>query len=310
MAMDLSTTTELFTLFSDATRVRLLAVLAEHELTVAELVKVTQGTQSRVSTHLGRLKDAGLVVVRREGTSTFYRLAQGGLPEHARVLWATVKDSLKDDAVASDLVRCQAVLKARSRGAGGLEAWAGEMEKHYSPGRTWEALARGLLGLCRLGDVLDAGSGDGTLAQMLAPHARSITLLDQSARMLEAARRRLKQEKHVHFKQGDVEKLPFPANRFDEVVLFNVLTDVPSPPAALAQCARVLRRGGRLAIITLDSHHHAQVLTQWQHRHRGFRASALETMLRKAGFDVDQCAVTSREKNPPHLQVITAFAHL
>src|SRR5690349_14688673 len=103
--MDLTATTDLFTLFSDATRVRLLAVLARHELTVAELVKITQVPQSRVSTHLGRLKEARLVTDRREGTSTFYRLQDGGMPPPAKAVWGTVSESLDDDALSSDLAR-------------------------------------------------------------------------------------------------------------------------------------------------------------------------------------------------------------
>jgi hypothetical protein len=72
----------------------------------------------------------------------------------------------------------------------------------------------------------------------------------------------------------------------------------------------VLRRGGHLAIITLDAHRNAELAAAWHHSHRGFRVSQLESLLRKAGFDVGHCAVTSREKRPPHLQVITASAHL
>jgi ArsR family transcriptional regulator len=82
------------------------------------------------------------------------------------------------------------------------------MERHYSPGRTWEATARAFLGLVQLGDVLDGGSGDGTIAQLLAPRARSITCLDRSPRVLAAARARLARVSTVRYLLGELEAIP------------------------------------------------------------------------------------------------------
>jgi len=215
---------------------------------------------------------------------------------------------LRDDAVSSDLERCAALVRARTKG--GLEAWAGEMEKHYSPGRTWESLAHGLLGLCQLGDVLDVGCGDGAVAQMLAPRCKSITLLDSNPHMMRAAVQRLKGVPNVRFKEGNLIEEILPAHRFDEVLLLNVLTEIMSPHFAIAECQRLLRRHGRLVITTLNAHTHNEVKTQWQHMNKGFEPAALEQLLIDAGFTVEQCAVTSREKRPPHLQIITAIAHV
>ena len=78
-------------------------------------------------------------------------------------------------------------LDAEQRGAL-PESFAGEMHRHYSPGRTWESLASGIAALLRLGDVLDVGSGDGAAAAYLAPYCRSLVCIDTSARMVDAAR--------------------------------------------------------------------------------------------------------------------------
>jgi ArsR family transcriptional regulator len=67
----LATSTELFKLFGDSTRLRLLALLAQEELTVAEIVRVLQAPQSRISTHLGKLREAGLVQDRQNGSSRY-----------------------------------------------------------------------------------------------------------------------------------------------------------------------------------------------------------------------------------------------
>src|SRR3954469_25439763 len=158
----LGATSDLLGLLAEPSRVRLLALLGETELTVNELCAVTELGQSRVSTHLGKLREAGLVRDRRAGGSTYYRMANGDLPPPARKLWSVVAADLDDAQVATDKQRCTAVLRARAQQARGAgegswpDSVAGEMERHYSPGRTWEALARGLIGLADLGDVLDA----------------------------------------------------------------------------------------------------------------------------------------------------------
>src|SRR4029079_12823562 len=125
---------------------------------------------------------------------------------------------------------------------------AGEMERHYSPGRTWEALARGLIGLADLGDVLDAGAGDGATAQLLAPRARSITCVDVSEKLVDAARVRLAGHANARCEVADLHDLPFANASFDQVLLLNVLPSLKHPGAALAELARALRPGGRLAL--------------------------------------------------------------
>jgi ArsR family transcriptional regulator len=150
--------------FADATRVRLLGLLADGELTVAELTSITELSQSRVSTHLGRLKESGLLRDRRVGTSTYYALREDTMPEEARSLWRLIHDVVGDSVIEGDRKRKKALLRARA--GSWPDAVAGEMERHYSPGRTWDATARGLLGIARFGDVLDVGGGDGALTEL------------------------------------------------------------------------------------------------------------------------------------------------
>src|SRR5215813_7211438 len=110
---DLGATSDLLGLLAEPSRVRLLTLLAENELTVAELTSITELGQSRVSTHLGKLREAGLVRDHRVGGSTFYRLANGEMPDEARKLWTLVADGLHDDQLAVDRQRCSALLRAR-----------------------------------------------------------------------------------------------------------------------------------------------------------------------------------------------------
>jgi SAM-dependent methyltransferase/DNA-binding transcriptional ArsR family regulator len=296
-------------LFAEPTRVRLMALLEEEELTVAELVTITELAQSSVSTHLGKLRDAGLLRDRRLGASTLYALNDGTMPESAKQVWCLVKSATQDTVLDSDKSRCLDVLKARSRPHAWPDAAAGQMERHYSPGRTWEATARGLFGLMRLGDVLDAGSGDGAIAQLLAPRAKSVTCLDRNEKMVEAARARLAKAKNVTVCLGDVHELPFENGAFDHVLLFNILTQATTPGRVLSEAARVLREAGNLAIVTLALHDHAEVSANYRDVHSGFSTLQLRRMLQKAGLAIDACDITCRERRSPHFEVITAFAN-
>jgi ubiquinone/menaquinone biosynthesis C-methylase UbiE/DNA-binding transcriptional ArsR family regulator len=296
-------------LFAEPTRVRLLALLEHEELSVAELVTITELAQSSVSTHLGKLREAGLLRDRRFGASTLYALNDGAMPPSAKQVWSLVRGEIKDAVLDGDNGRCADVLEARKRTNAWPDAVAGQMERYYSPGRTWEATARGLFGLIQLGDVLDAGSGDGTMAQLLAPRARSVTCLDLNEKMVEAARARLAKAKNVTVSVGDVHELPFEDGSFDHVMLFNILTQATAPARAVSEAARVLRDAGTIAIITLASHDHAEVSANYRDVHPGFSPPQLKRILHKAGLAVDACEITCREKRAPHFEVITAFAH-
>lgn len=294
-------------LFAEPTRLRLLRLLAEHELSVTELVEILGLAQSRVSTHLGKLRDAGLVRDRRVGTSSYYRLGDR-IPELAGQLWSLLERGLDDAELAADAARAQQVLAARAADARWPDLVAGEMERHYSPGRTWEATCRAFAGLLRLGEVLDVGSGDGAIAELIAPRARAITCVDASAHVAEAAQRRLAGFAHVRCLCADMHALPFDDMRFDQVLLLNVLACSPDPARALSEAARVLRPGGELVVVTLDAHDHAAAVHGYGHVQPGFAPSALEALLLEAGLAVSACSVTSRERRSPRFGVVTALA--
>lgn len=302
--------TGLLNLFGDPTRLRLLALLADEELSVAEVVKVTGLTQSRVSTHLGRLFKAGLLRDRKVGSSTFYRV-HPAMPAAAAELWRTLEPTLDDPALREDATRRDALLRARDEGSWPA-AIAGEMERHYSPGRTWQAMVHGLAALLELGDVLDVGCGDGWSASLLAPRSRSYVGVDRSERVLEAAERRAESVRcgrgRPRFVQADMEALPFEAATFDTVLLFHVLPHAEEPARAIAEAARVLRPGGRLAITTVAAHAHSERTAAFGHRHPGFAPAALERLLEAASLLPLQCDVTSRERKKPHFEVVTALA--
>lgn len=305
--MDLAAVSSLLRLLSDPTRVRLLALLQREELTVAELAEVLHLAQPRVSTHLAKLKEAGLVRDRRAGVSAYYRF-NADLDAREESLLRALEASVDDALLADDAARLPAVLAQRARASGWADTVAGDMERHYSPGRTWETLARTLLQLLETGDVLDVASGDGVLAELLAPHARSIVCVDSGERVVEAARERLKAQRNVEVIRGDMHALDLGARRFDLVLMMHALTYSDHPAQAIAEAARVLKPGGRLLAATLARHAHKAAVAPFDHRNLGFRREDLTAYARRAGLEVLSCTRVSRERRPPHFEVLSLLA--
>ena len=305
--MDLAATSALLRLLSDPTRVRLLALLEREELTVAELSSVLRLAQPRVSTHLAKLKEADLVRDRRAGVSSYYRY-NGELDAREGALLRALKDNVDDAILRDDERRLPGVLAKRARAEGWADSVAGDMERHYSPGRTWETLARGMTQLVETGDVLDVASGDGVLAELLAPRARSIACIDASQRVVDAARLRLKGFANVEVGVGDMHALDFPVARFDLVLLMHALTYSERPADVVAEAARVLRKGGRLLTATLGRHAHKTAVEPFEHRNLGFDVDELAGFARAAGLEVVVCERLTRERRPPHFEVMSLLA--
>ncbi len=298
---------QLLSALSDGTRLRLLALLSEHELSVVELTQVTELGQSKISMHLGRLREQGLVIDRKAGTSAYYRLNAQGLSAPMKRMWETLHATLDDSSLTRDRERSQQVIDARAKKTW-PERMAGELERHYSPGRTWDALARAFATLAHTGDVLDIGAGDGTVAELLAPSSRAYTCLELSDTLTTAASTRLAPLDNVRVVRADMHRLPFAARSFDQVLMLNVLAYTSHPQHAIDEAARVLRKRGELLIVTLAKHDHLDIAAQYGHAHPGFELRWLKKRLSSQGMQVERCAITSREKQRPHFEIITCFA--
>jgi SAM-dependent methyltransferase len=289
----------------DESRLRLCALLRERELCVTDLVRVTGMAQSRVSTHLGRLKDAGFVRDRRNGTQCFYALSEDTLPAAAKAVLDGASKA-HDATLVGDQRR---LLELDAERRGGLPDWAADnLERYYSPGRTWQSLAAGIAALLDLGDVLDVGSGDGAAAATIAPYARTLTCVDSNARMVDAARVRLAKFAHARALVADAHELPFEEAAFDAVLLFHTLTYAAQPKRLLAECARVLRPGGRLVLLCLDRHEQQEITARYGEIHPGFSPDAVKRLVAATGLVVRTAHVVSREPKKPHLEVVLAIA--
>lgn len=285
-----------------------MSLLEAEELTVAELAAVTRLAQPRISTHLAKLREGALVRARRDGTSVYYRANNDQGEGPVSTVWQHLVADSDDPLLRADRRRLPEVLRERAAGQFWADAVAGDMERHYSPGRTWEATARAMVDLVSLGDVLDIASGDGALDELLAPRARTLTCLDISHTVMSAGRDRLKGTAHVRFCQGSMEALPLPDGSFDQVLLLHALTYTTRPDRVFAEARRVMRPGATLLGATLRRHHYDRHVHPFGHVNNGFEPDQLEALCRDSGLNVLRCEVTSRERRTPHFEVVTFTA--
>lgn len=301
----LSRTAETLALLGDETRLRLCALLRGRELRVTDLVRITGIPQSRVSTHLGRLKEARYVVDRREGQQSFYALTAEELSPASRALLEELVGS-PDPTLQSDRARALE-LEAARRGEAGAPL-EDDIERDYSPGRSWRSLALGLAAGLELGAVLDIGCGDGAASACVSPYCRALVCIDSDPAMVQQARERFAAESHVQVRLADAHALPSPAEAFDTVLLFHTLTYAEAPAQVLSEGARVLRKGGRMIVLCLDQHDHRDVTRRYRERHPGFSPAQAGNLLSAAGLEVSHAGVACREDRKPHLQVVLAVA--
>jgi ArsR family transcriptional regulator len=251
---------KVFKTLADPTRLRILAVLEREELAVQELMDILGMAQSRVSRHLAILREAGLLRDRRDGTYVFYRFE---LSEEGpwRDAWDLAKRSLRDD---STRVRDEAALGRV------MQARAGRARSFFdSVGPEWDAVrkvfnddalrARAITRLVPPNlTVADIGTGTGVLALELARLGLQVIAIDNSARMLEAARANLDRAKvsGVELRSGDVSQLPLADSEVDAAFAHMVLHYLPSPAEAVREMARGVRPGGTVVVVDFVRHQH------------------------------------------------------
>lgn len=288
---------DIFKALSDPTRLRIARLLGTMELAVGELAQVLGQSQPRVSRHVGILCDAGLAERRREGSWVFLRQVEADahtapvIEAVQRVL--TVAQGADREFAAlceADRKKLAAIREAREAAAGHYFArhaseWDDLRALHSADAEVEHRLADALAD-APLGTLLDIGTGTGRMAELFAPHAERIVALDRNLEMLRVARAKLQHlpTAQIELVQGDFADLPFADASFDTVVLHQVLHFAPDPAPALVEAARVLRPGGRIAIVDFAGHDHEELRTRHQHARLGFSDRQMAELLRAAGF--------------------------
>ncbi|MBV8571758.1 MAG: ArsR family transcriptional regulator [Acidobacteriaceae bacterium] len=293
---------------SDPTRARLLLLLDEEELSVAELQEILARGQSQISTHLSQLKQAGLVEDRRTGKNIFYRAKK--LPEFEplhRLLQETAGDipGAAEDREALALVLTKRQDKVRSY----FDSLAGRFGREYLPGRSWQGLAEILLSLLCPMVIADLGAGEGTFSQLLARRARRVIAIDSSPKMVEIAERLAREHglTNVEFRVGDMESVPVPDSEVDLAFFSQSLHHSLHPERAVMEAYRILRPGGHIAILDLLRHNFEKARELYADVWLGFTEVELRRFLVDACFKDVQTAVVHREAEPPYFETVSAL---
>ncbi len=271
----------------ESTRLRILCLLNEAELTVSELVAILGQSQPRVSRHLKLLVEAGLAVRSREGAWAFFRLADEG-GALARDLVSRLDRA--DPTLAADRGRLEVAREARRRQAAAYFAeraadWD-TIRALHAPEERVEAALMQIIGEKPFRSLLDLGTGTGRMLEVLAPRAVRAVGVDQSAAMLALARSRIDEAglRHVQLRQGDIYAAPVERDGYDLVVIHQVLHFLDDPARALKEAARAVAPGGRLVIVDFDQHEEDYLRADFAHRHLGFAISEIESLLQEAGL--------------------------
>lgn len=277
----------------EATRLRLLVLLSAGDLTVTDLTDILGQSQPRISRHLKLLAEDELVERYQEGAWAYFRLRRdGAAAELVRAILATADAA--DPVLVRDAQRLLAVKQTRSERAQAYfsrnaSEWD-ELRRLHVSDEAVEAALLDAVDTVPVGSLLDLGTGTGRMLQLLAPLYNHGTGIDASRDMLTVARANLDKGGIVKasVRQGDIFNLPVDGQEFDLVTIHQVLHFLDQPQLALSEATRVLKPGGRLAVIDLAPHTLDHLREEHAHVRMGFSHEVMAEWLGKAGLTVER----------------------
>ncbi|HUB28672.1 MAG TPA: metalloregulator ArsR/SmtB family transcription factor [Terracidiphilus sp.] len=288
-------------------RLRILLLLEREELSVAELQEILAMGQSTISTHLSQLKQAGLVEDRRTGKSNLYRLKRengaGVLTELLTQARSEIAEAGRDQIAVKRTLR-----KRQDKMRAFFDEVAGRFGRSYVPGKSWKSVAEALLKLMPPMVIADLGAGEGGFSLLLAQRAKQVIAVDTSARMVEVGRQQAKRQgvKNLEYRLGDMEEVPIDDDSVDLVFFSQSLHHAMHPDRAVAEAWRILKPGGRIAILDLAKHRFEEAREMYADEWLGFSEVEIESALEKAGFSNIDISVVHKEAEAPHFQTLLA----
>jgi ArsR family transcriptional regulator len=297
-------------LLADPSRLRVLLLVEREELSVAELQEILGMGQSRISTHLAQLKQAGLLEDRRNGKSILYRLktfrgAESKAFEQLLGVLRRAAGEIPEAEQDSEALRL-ALGRRQEKMRAYFDELAGKFGRHYMPGRSWKGIAETLLALMPPVVIADLGAGEGTFSQMLARRAKKVIAVDNSEKMVEygADLARKHGVKNLEYRKGDLEAVPLRNGSIDVAFFSQALHHAQHPERAVAEAWRILKPGGRIVVLDLLRHNYEEARELYADLWLGFTEVEASRYLRQAGFKNIETSVVHREEEAPHFETL------
>jgi ubiquinone/menaquinone biosynthesis C-methylase UbiE len=273
------------------------------------LQEVLDMGQSRISSHLGLLRQGELVHDRREGKKTFYALNRRFNPQGSALMEAACASVDGSEQIVSDHANLSRILEKRKQQSEQyFNSVAGRLGKNYCPGRSWEAIGHFLLHLTPKIRIADLGAGEGLISQLLARRAERVTCVDNSPKMVEFGRELAKKNgfSNLEYQLGDIEEVPLKDESVDLALLSQALHHAQHPEAAVQEAFRILQPGGELIIIDLLEHQFEKARELYADIWLGFSENKLYQFLKNAGFRKIEVTVVACESMEPNFQTVLA----
>ncbi len=272
----------------EATRLRLLALLADGEHSVKDLTEILGQSQPRVSRHLKLLADAGLVTRNAEGAWAYYRLANDAAADLGR--WLVARLDENDAGRAQDRLRLAAVRAEQQAQAAAYFAkvadrWD-ELRQLHVPEEAVEAAILKILAGRVVDLLIDLGTGTGRMLELLKDHYRRGIGIDASREMIAVARAKLSAANiaHAQVRLGDIVDLDETGRGADVIILHQVLHYFDDPGRVVAQAARMLKPGGLMLVIDFAPHELEFLGTEHAHRRLGLSQAQMQGFAHAAGL--------------------------
>lgn len=291
-------------LAADPARLRLLLLLEREELSVAELQDILAKGQSQISTHLAQLKQAGLVDDRRTGKNAFYRLtAPPELMNALRQAESEVPEAAQDRAALKLTLR-----KRQDKMRRYFDELAGKFGRQYVPGRSWKGVAEALIKLMPPMVIADLGAGEGAISQLMAQRAKRVIAVDNSEKMVEFGSELAQKNGigNMEYRLGELEDVPIRTGTVDLALMSQALHHAQHPERAVAEAWRILKPGGRIAILDLNRHNFEEAREMYADLWLGFTELELERYLKEQEFRNVETSVVFREQEAPHFETVLA----
>lgn len=296
----------------EPTRLRLLALLNEGDLTVTDLTEILGQSQPRISRHLKLLGEVSLIDRYQEGAWAYFRLKQEG--KTAQLVRQLLRAASENDPVLlRDGERLAGVKQARAERAQdyfsrNASAWDELRRLHVSDADV-EAQLLKLVGPEKIDALLDLGTGTGRILELLRNQYRRATGVDASRDMLAVARANLDRAgvHHATVRLGDIFNLPLEGQEFDLVIIHQVLHFLDQPELAIAEAARMLKPGGRLAIVDLAPHGLEYLRDDHAHVRLGFAHHTMADWLGRSGLDVEAAVDLQSDRKDSQALTVTLW---